>query len=88
MGVGVAGVSTTILADAAGGCGVFTLIFAVFAIVMLSKKRGAKKLSKEKRKEAEEFEQVLAEMEPLIEALMAFEALIYELRLELQRLMT
>jgi hypothetical protein len=72
MGVGVAGISTAILADAAGGCGALTLIFAVFAIVMLSKKRGARKLNQQRQREAEEFQTVLAEMEPLIEALMAF----------------
>ena len=76
-----------ILADAAGGCGAFSLIFAVLAIVMLSKKRAAKKLNEAKLKEADEFREVLEQMEPLIEALMAFEGLMSDLRMELQRLM-
>lgn len=83
----MAGISTTILGDAAGGCGAFTLIFAGLAIAVLSKKRKSRKLNKQKQKEADEFETVLAEMEPLIEALMAFEALMNDLRHELQRLM-
>eukprot|EP00243_Klebsormidium_subtile_P003715 TRINITY_DN17305_c0_g1_i1.p1 TRINITY_DN17305_c0_g1~~TRINITY_DN17305_c0_g1_i1.p1 ORF type:complete len:379 (+),score=101.82 TRINITY_DN17305_c0_g1_i1:298-1434(+) len=87
MGVAVAGVSAAILADAAGGCGAFSLIFAVLAIVMLSKKRAARKLNEAKLREADEFREVLGQMEPLIEALMAFEGLMNDLRVELQRLM-